>query len=113
MEGLVYASSCWHWKGDGKFMAGKGKSSEIYGFSDPDDPVLLEVTGGRGGFLLPKGTYKGQVQFTPVISEGKCTAELTVPSDAVPGQTIHAVMRVRDNAQNPMTSYLRTVITVK
>lgn len=59
------------------------------------------------------GTYKGQVQFTPVISEGKCTAELTVPSDAVPGQTIHAVMRVRDNAQNPMTSYLRTVITVK
>lgn len=263
--------------GDGKFMAGKGKSSEIYGFSDPDDPVLLEVTGGRGGFLLPKGTYisegdngcfmnfygnglrawedwtwggftgrlepdptqadiqaakermaalmkrladanrpgparaqekqptyeerwarllaqpkaqidtvlpdfrievqedlaarlqwsvnsdysaanhapvisgplaieakpgqklklavtvsdpdgnqtskewkiwgvgtyKGQVQFTPVISEGKCTAELTVPSDAVPGQTIHAVMRVRDNAQNPMTSYLRTVITVK
>lgn len=73
------------------------------------------------------GSYKGKASLTGVKADGKAVADpraftfdggkleasLTVPADAAPGQTIHVVARVTDNGKNPLTKYLRTVVTVK
>lgn len=56
------------------------------------------------------GTYPGKVTFT---TPNKAATTVTIPADAVSGQTIHMVLEATDNGNIPLTRYLRTVITVK
>ena len=56
------------------------------------------------------GSYKGEVT---VDNPDSPAAAVTIPSDAKPGDTIHLVLTVTDDGVPVLTSYLRTVITVK
>jgi len=56
------------------------------------------------------GAYQGDVQVSDASS---AATTITIPADAKSGDTIHMILTVVDNGSIPMTSYLRTVITVK
>jgi hypothetical protein len=52
-------------------------------------------------------------QALAVDSPSTAETTFTVPADAKPGETIHFVLQaVDDDADLPLTKYLRTVITV-
>ena len=55
-------------------------------------------------------SYQGDVMVSDPSSSA---TSVTIPSDAVPGDTIHMVLTVQDDGSPSMTSYLRTVITIK
>ena len=56
------------------------------------------------------GTYPGKVNIlTPTAQQTK----ITIPKDAVAGQTIHLVLEATDNGMPTLTSYQRVIITVR
>ncbi|HEY6978813.1 MAG TPA: DUF1593 domain-containing protein [Chitinophagaceae bacterium] len=56
------------------------------------------------------GTYPDKVD----ISKPNTTqAKVLIPKDAVPGQTIHVILEATDNGTPALTSYQRTIITVR
>jgi len=84
----------------------------------PGEQVSLNATGTDpdGNALTYKwwqyreaGTYNGAVTLS---STDTPATSFTVPADAQPGQTIHAILEVTDNGTRPMTSYQRVVVTV-
>lgn len=77
--------------------------------SDPDgDKLTLKW------WYFPVGTYVlNNDQALSVDSPETAETTFTVPADAKPGETIHFVLQaVDDDAELPLTRYLRTVITV-
>jgi hypothetical protein len=56
------------------------------------------------------GTYPGKVSFSDVSSP---VVRVSIPKDAVPGQTIHVVLEATDNGSPSLVAYQRVVITVK
>ena len=56
-----------------------------------------------------EGTYPGTVTVTPG-ADGR--AEVTVPADAQPGQTISVILQGTDNGGFPLTRYDRAVVQV-
>lgn len=66
------------------------------------DPDGDEITCSWAQYKV--GSYKGDVTVTDNT--------VTVPEDAVSGDTIHLVLTVADNGKPQMTTYLRTIITV-
>ena len=75
------------------------------GTTDPDGDALSY----RWWQYAEADTYEGAV----VMDNPKSIAtSLTVPKDAQPGQTIHAVCEVTDDDTPPLTRYQRVVITV-
>lgn len=56
------------------------------------------------------GSYQGDVA---VADPAAAATSATVPADAKSGDTIHLVLTVADNGTPQLTSYLRTIITVK
>ncbi|GAA1546691.1 DUF1593 domain-containing protein [Dactylosporangium maewongense] len=55
------------------------------------------------------GTYSGAVA---IAGPSDLRTSFTVPADAQPGQTIHLILEVKDQAGKPMTRYARVVVTV-
>jgi hypothetical protein len=56
------------------------------------------------------GSYNGDVEIT---NADKATASFTVPADAKTGQTIHIILKVKDNGTPSLTRYQRVIVTVK
>lgn len=61
--------------------------------------------------------FKAPAPGSPEIAklfkdEIEVTCQFTVPTDAVNGQTIHFILEASDNADQPLTSYKRVVLTV-
>jgi hypothetical protein len=54
-------------------------------------------------------TYPGTVSFS---NPETLTATFRVPTDATPGQTIHALIQVTDNGTPVLTSFQRVIVTV-
>jgi len=75
---------------------------------DPDGDALT-----LKWWYYPVGTYEGSCEIafsTPV----QASTNVTIPSDAKPGDTFHFVLQATDNdPELPLTRFLRTVITVK
>jgi hypothetical protein len=59
------------------------------------------------------GTYPGTVELTPVRARRGSVAELVVPGDAQPGQTLHLIYEVTDDGAPPLTSYQRVIAKVR
>jgi hypothetical protein len=55
------------------------------------------------------GSYPGDVV---IENSSSSNAVITVPPDAKPGQTIHAIIEVTDNGTPALTSYARVIIQV-
>lgn len=72
--------------------------------SDPDGDALT-----LRWLPFPTGTYPGAVTLA---NPDSLTTTLTVPADALPGQTIHLVLEVSDGGSPVLTRYQRVVLTV-
>ena len=56
------------------------------------------------------GTYPGEVTITNATSE-QC--RVTIPKDAIAGQTIHIIFQVTDDGAPSLTRYQRVIVTVR
>ena len=56
------------------------------------------------------GTYANAVTYSQC---GQRTGKVTIPKDALPGQTIHIVLEASDDGSPSFTRYQRIIITVK
>ena len=56
------------------------------------------------------GSYKGDIIFE---NPANASTSVTIPSDALSGDTIHLVLTATDNQTPSMTRYHRIIITVK
>src|SRR5579871_725963 len=56
------------------------------------------------------GTYPGKVDIANADAE---KARISIPKDAIAGQTIHVILEATDNGSLPLTRYQRVIITVK
>ncbi|UCH64247.1 MAG: DUF1593 domain-containing protein [Fidelibacterota bacterium] len=74
--------------------------------SDPDgDPVSI-----KWWEFQAADSYEGEVT---IASPTSASTDVVVPADAEPGQTIHMILEVTDNAPLPLTRYQRVIITVQ
>ena len=71
--------------------------------SDPD----LDQVSTTWWQFFEEGTYPGAVTVT---ENGNDTADVEIPADAKPGQTISMILQGTDNGQFPLTRYSRTFI---
>ncbi len=87
-------------------MAAPGKTLKLkVSVSDPDGDNL---TCGWAQYKV--GSFKGDVS---VNDPSSAITTVTVPADAQPGDTIHLVLTVADSGEPQLTTYLRTIITIK
>jgi hypothetical protein len=57
--------------------------------------------------------FPGTLEIAEMVrDEIEVTCQFKVPADAVNGQTLHFILEASDNAEQPLTSYKRVVLTV-
>jgi len=56
------------------------------------------------------GTYPGKIN---IANSNTAQAKITIPKDAVAGQTVHVILEATDNGVPSMTTYQRVVVTVR
>ncbi|WP_339815774.1 nucleoside hydrolase-like domain-containing protein [uncultured Imperialibacter sp.] len=86
-------------------VAAPGQKVRLRGIaSDPDgNKVTLKWS------QLPVGTYHGRVEIAQADTS---KAEVLVPEDVRPGQTIHIIFEATDNGKPALTRYQRVVIMI-
>lgn len=93
-------------KGPLALTATPGKTLKIkVSVSDPDGDALT-----CRWAQWKVGSYMGDVS---VADPAAASTTVTVPADVRPGDTIHLVLTVADNGTPQLTSYLRTIITIR
>jgi hypothetical protein len=87
-------------------MASPGETIRLNGnVSDPDGNKVLTKW-----WQFPVGTYTSQIT---ILSPTSLQTKLTIPKDAVAGQTIHIILEATENGSPSLTRYQRVIITVK
>ncbi|MDX2282738.1 MAG: DUF1593 domain-containing protein [Bacteroidia bacterium] len=89
-----------------EMLAWPGQRVRLHGSaSDPDgDAVSLRW------WQFHTGTYHGQVEVRHASAP---QAEVLIPQDAQPGQTVHLILEASDDGSPALTRYQRVVITVR
>ena len=89
-----------------RLLARPGQSVPLYGeASDPDgDDVTLRW------YVLATGSYPGTAE---IADAGASPATLTIPADAVAGQTLHVILEATDDGAPALTRYRRIIIRVE
>jgi hypothetical protein len=59
---------------------------------------------------FPVGSYPNKVN---ILSPAEMQTKITIPKDAVAGQTIHMILEATDNGIPALTSYQRVIITIR
>jgi hypothetical protein len=87
-------------------FASAGETIRLNGsVSDPDkNKVTMKW------WQLPAGTYPGEVTVTDATS---LQCRVTIPKDALAGQTIHIILQVTDDGKPMLTRYQRVIVTVR
>lgn len=88
------------------FRAGETVRLSAKGTSDPDGDQVTY----RWWQHQEAGTYPAAIAIT---CSDLSTAVFTVPQDAKPGATIHAICEVTDHGTPPLTRYARVVVEVE
>ncbi len=87
-------------------MASPGQKIRLHGLaSDPDGNNLTVKW-----WHFPVGTYPGKVEIGNANSS---LAELTIPKDAVGGQTIHLIFEATDDGIPSLARYQRVIVTIR
>lgn len=87
-------------------MAAAGETIKLNGkVADPDNN---KVSLKWWQFMV--GTYTNAVT---IANENTAQAKITIPKDAVAGQTIHIIFEATDNGSPALTRYQRVIITIK
>ncbi|HNP21737.1 MAG TPA: DUF1593 domain-containing protein [Panacibacter sp.] len=87
-------------------LASAGETIRLNG--NVTDPDKNKVTIKWWQFFA--GTYANAVT---IANAGSAQAKVTIPKDALPGQTIHIVLEASDDGSPSFTRYQRIIITVK
>ena len=88
-----------------KALAGQKVWLNARGSSDPDGNNLSYLW-----YIYPEpGTYRRRVSISETGSQNSA---LSIPEDAVKGQTIHVILEVSDDGSPNLCSYRRMVITI-
>ena len=87
-------------------LASPGETIRLNGkVSDPDGNKV-----STKWWQFQVGTYANPIT---ILNPTSLQTKLTIPKDAVAGQTIHVVLEATDNGSPSLTRYQRVVITVK
>jgi hypothetical protein len=87
-------------------LASPGETIRLNGsVSDPDKNKL-----SLRWWQFRVGTYPGEVTILNATSE---QTRVTIPKDAVAGQTIHMILEAKDDGTPALTRYQRVVVTVR
>jgi hypothetical protein len=87
-------------------LANPGETIRLNGaVSDPDKNKL-----SIKWWQFNVGTYPGEVTVLNSTSE-QC--RVTLPKDAVAGQTIHMILEAKDDGMPALTRYQRVVVTLR
>lgn len=87
-------------------LASAGETIRLNGsVSDPDKNNLK-----MKWWQFRTGTYPGEVAINSATSE-QC--RVTIPKDAIAGQTIHIIFEVTDDGAPSLTRYRRVIVTVR
>lgn len=92
--------------GNRNIMANAGQKIKLNGFvSDPDGNQVSVKW-----WQMPAGSFQSKVE---ILRADSLQAEVVVPKDANPGQTIHVVLEATDNGRPALTQYQRVIIEVR
>jgi hypothetical protein len=93
-------------EGPFKVLASAGETIRLNGnVTDPDkDKVSIKW------WQFQVGTYPNKVNISNSTS---LQTKVTIPKDAVAGQTIHMILEATDNGTPTLTSYQRVIITIR
>ena len=94
-------------RGDARISARPGETVRVDGSASDPDGNALTVKWWRWKDV---DTYPGEVTLA---SPASLATSLTVPSDAVAGQTIQLVLEATDNGTPALTRYRRVVVTLR
>jgi len=87
-------------------LASPGETIKLTGkVSDPDGNAVAVKW-----WQFRAGTYPGQVA---ILNPGALQTKVTIPKDAVAGQTIHIILEATDNGTPALTRYRRVIITIR
>ena len=87
-----------------------GERVELVGTATDPDGDRVETT---WWCYAEAGTYPGGARVDGPAPDDGDAWSVTVPEDAVPGQTLHLIFQARDDGYPAMTSYQRVVVTVR
>jgi hypothetical protein len=93
-------------EGPSSVLVSPGETIKLNGrVSDPDgDKVSVKW------WQFQVGTYPGKIE---ILNADTPQAKVTIPKDAVAGQTIHVILEAADHGTPSLTTYKRVIITVK
>lgn len=87
-------------------LASPGQKIQLFGLaSDPDKDSL-----SLRWWQLPAGSYPGKVD---IRNPNSSKVEITIPKDAVGGQSLHFIFEASDNGTPSLTRYQRVIITIR
>jgi hypothetical protein len=88
-------------------LAGRpGDTVHLQGVVDDPDEDTVDIRWWRWEEV---DTYPGQLSISDPAG---LTTTVTIPADAVPGQTIQLVLEATDRGTPPLTRYQRVVVTI-
>ena len=89
-----------------KMMVNAGQKVKLNGWvSDPDgDAVSVRW------WQMPTGTLKSRIEM---MNATTAQAEISIPKEALPGQTLHIILEATDNGSPALSSYQRIVVEVR
>lgn len=97
-------------KGKLNISAKAGQKVQLVGHATDPDGDALTATWWQ---YKEAGTYGGDVSVANPNALRGPGSTVTVPRDAVAGETIHLILEVTDDGAIPLTRYQRVIITVK
>lgn len=89
-----------------QILASAGEKVRLNGaVKDPDGDAVT-----TRWWVMPAGTYQKEISITNTTA---ARAEVQIPKDAAPGQTIHLILEATDNGKPALTRYQRVIVTVR
>jgi hypothetical protein len=89
-----------------KVLASPGETIRLNG--NVSDPDKNKITIKWWQFYV--GSYSNTVN---ILNPNALQTKVTIPKDAIPGQTIHLILEATDNGTPALTSYQRVIITIR
>ncbi|KPM47340.1 DUF1593 domain-containing protein [Jiulongibacter sediminis] len=95
-----------HFQSPENLLVNPGQKVKLHAaVSDPDgNEVKLQWV------QMPAGTYTQAVEINNAQTE---TAEVQIPEDAKPGQTMHFILKATDNGSPALTRYQRVILEIR
>lgn len=89
-----------------KIMVNAGQKVKLNGWVADTDGDQVSVK----WWQIPAGSLKSKLD---IINGNTTQAEISIPKEAFPGQTLHIILEATDNGSPALTSYQRVIVEVR